>query len=96
MGKIKLFCLQEIGKLKQKQKDHSKQTQAFATLDNKLKHRKQQGEKLTKETPDVEELLRLGGLIGFDDKSQAETWSTYEAGIKAYESVLKELKKTKK
>ena len=92
MEKIKKFCLHKIGKLKQKQKEHGEHSKQFTELDNKLKQRKREGEKLTKETPDVKELTRLGSLIGYNDKMQAETWSTYEAGIKAYESVLKELK----
>ncbi len=94
MEKIKTFCLRKIGELKQKQKDHGEYSKQFSALDYELKRRKKRGENLTEDTPDVKELMKLGKLIGYNDNIQAETWNTYEAGIEAYESVLKELNKT--
>lgn len=93
MERLKQFCLQEIGKLKQQQKEHGELSQQFAHLENKLLQEKTQGRVIRKDDADVKELFRLGNLIGFEVKSQTETWSIYEAGVAAYEKVLKEIKK---
>jgi predicted ATP-dependent endonuclease of OLD family len=44
--------------------------QKFANLDNKLKKRKKKGEKLSKEDPEVQDLIKMGKQLGWDTKQE--------------------------
>lgn len=52
--------------VKQTHRNHEKLLHEFAQLDNDLKARKKEGEKFTKDTPDIKRLLELGNAVGWD------------------------------
>jgi AAA15 family ATPase/GTPase len=48
--------------------ERKKLLQEFSNLDNKLKERKRKGDKLSKEDPEVQELMKWGKQLGWDIK----------------------------
>ncbi|CAA6798556.1 MAG: Unknown protein [uncultured Aureispira sp.] len=61
--------LQNIFDLENDGSDERKELlQKFANLDNKLKERKRKGDKLSKEDPEVQSLMKMGKQLGWDTK----------------------------
>ncbi|MBL4650276.1 MAG: ATP-binding protein, partial [Aureispira sp.] len=61
--------LQNIFDLENDGSDERKELlQKFANLDNKLKERKRKGDKLSKEDPEVQDLMKMGKQLGWDTK----------------------------
>jgi predicted ATPase len=61
--------LQNIFDLENDGSDERKEMlQEFSNLDNKLKERKRKGDKLSKEDPEVQKLMKMGKQLGWDTK----------------------------